>query len=83
MGVELPRQTRYDREEGIAMNLTEKPKSVTGEFPHWVDPDSGQEYVLIPVEHYQKLRMLLDGITRRSGWDDPALDIYEDLRKKP
>ncbi len=65
------------------MNHTEMPKSATGEFAHWIDPESRQEYVLIPVEHYQKLRTLLDGITRRSGWDDPELDIYEDLRKKP
>ena len=65
------------------MNQTENPESPAGEFARWVDPDSRQEYVLIPVEHYQKLRALLDSITRRSGWDDPALDIYEDLRNKP
>ena len=67
------------------MNVTEQSKAqpASSEFAHWVDPDSGQEYVLIPLEHYQKMRTLLDGITRRSGWDDPALDIYDDLRKKP
>jgi hypothetical protein len=46
------------------------------------DPETGQEYVLVPAEQYEKLRAVVDGITRRAGWDDPALDVYEQYRKK-
>jgi hypothetical protein len=66
------------------MNLTDPPKSppATGEFARWVDPETGQEYVLVPAEQFQKLRSVVDGIARRAGWDDPALDDYERFRKR-
>jgi hypothetical protein len=65
------------------MNATEKPKPASGEFAHWTDPETGQEYVLVPTEHFRKLQAIIDGVTRRAGWDDPAMDEYEQLRKKP
>ena len=36
----------------------------------------------MPVEQFQKLKAIMDGFTRHApGWDDPALDIYEQFRK--
>ena len=66
------------------MNLTNLPKPPTtpGEFTRWVDPETGQEYVLVPAEQYQKFKAVIDGISRRAGWDDPALDVYEQYRKR-
>jgi hypothetical protein len=58
-----------------------KPDSPAGEFARWVDPDTGQEFVLVPSEPFQKLKAIVDGVTRRAGWDDPALDLYEQYRK--
>jgi hypothetical protein len=65
------------------MNLAdeERPKSRTDEFGRWTDPATGQEFVLVPAEHFQKLKAIIDGLTRRAGWDDPALDVYELYRK--
>ena len=67
------------------MNLTNlpKPPATAGEFARWVDPESGREYVLVPAEQFEKLKAVVDGVTRRAGWDDPALDIYEQYRKHP
>jgi hypothetical protein len=49
--------------------------------PVLVDSRTGQEYILIRREVYEKLRAVLRPIDR--GWDDPALDVYEEYRKKP
>ncbi|MFO0927240.1 MAG: hypothetical protein U0736_09400 [Gemmataceae bacterium] len=52
------------------------------EFPRVSDPETGQVYVLVPVEQYEKLRRLLDQITQRAGWDAPDMDDYEVYRQK-
>ena len=49
--------------------------------PAFVDPRSGQEYFLIRRQTYQKMQGILRPFNR--GWDDPALDVYEQYRKKP
>ena len=47
------------------------------------DPQTGQTYVLVRSDFYEKVRKVIDGMTRRAGWDDPSLDDYEIYRKKP
>jgi hypothetical protein len=37
-----------------------------------VNPDTGQEYLLIRREVYEKVRLFLKPLAR--GWDDPADD---------
>lgn len=49
--------------------------------PTVVDPETKQAYVLVRAEDYARLRAIVDGITKRAGWDDPALDVYESYRK--
>jgi hypothetical protein len=49
--------------------------------PSVVDPDTKQEYVLVRADDYARLRAIADGIAKRAGWDDPALDVYESYRK--
>ena len=46
------------------------------------DPRTNQTYVLVPADVYERMRALLDGYTKRAGWDDPELDDYEIYRKK-
>ena len=46
-----------------------------------VDPRTGEEYLLIRREAYEKLNGMLRPFQR--GWDDPELDVYEQYRKKP
>ncbi|HJZ89666.1 MAG TPA: hypothetical protein VKE40_02265 [Gemmataceae bacterium] len=67
------------------MELTEEQRHNLrdGKWARWTDPETGQEYVLVPREQYEKLRAAIDGVTRRAGWDDPALDEYEQYRKRP
>jgi hypothetical protein len=66
------------------MNLTDRPteEPQADQLGRWIDPQTGQEYVLVPAEQYEKLRTVVDGITPRAGWDDPALDVYEQYWKK-
>ncbi|NOT55106.1 MAG: hypothetical protein HOP18_10910 [Deltaproteobacteria bacterium] len=63
--------------------------------PRAVDPDTQTTYVLIPEKIYARVKMLLDEeeseqflrtltphtmeVFGREGWDDPAMDIYNDL----
>ena len=60
-----------------------------------VDPDMHTTYVLIPEEIYARMKALLDEeegnqflrdmypyvmeVYGREGWDNPAMDIYNDL----
>lgn len=47
------------------------------------DPRTGEIYVLVRADAYDRMRAVIDGYTRRAGWDDPELDVYERYRKKP
>ena len=46
------------------------------------DPRTNQTYVLVRADVYERMRAVIDGVTKRAGWDDPALDAYEQYRKK-
>ena len=64
-----------------------------------IDPSQSAAYVLIKAEVYERFKSLFeeDPVTdqerrfhlqqfgRRAGWDDPAMDVYDDLdpRRKP
>lgn len=61
----------------------EQRKALDGpEFAQARDPETGQVYVLVRADQYEKIRKILDGVSRRSGWDDPEMDEYEVYRKK-
>ena len=63
--------------------------------PRVIDPDTYTTYVLIREEVYARVKALLDAeegdqflrdmyphvmeVFGREGWDDPAMDIYNDL----
>ena len=47
------------------------------------DPRTNETYVLARADVYVRMRAILDGATKRAGWDDPALDDYEQYRKAP
>jgi hypothetical protein len=67
------------------INLTAEQVRAAATHPEGVqliDPGTNQAYVLLSAEVYAKLRAVVDGITRRSGWDEPALDDYEQYRRK-
>jgi hypothetical protein len=49
--------------------------------PTVTDTQTHIEYVLVRADVYAKLRAIVDGMTKRAGWDDPALDDYERYRK--
>lgn len=58
-----------------------------------IDPETNQQYVLLRAEVYERLRVLFDRgplsereqrfalqeAGKRAGWDDPEMDIYNDL----
>ena len=63
--------------------------------PRALDPDTHTTYVLLREEEYHRLKALLTGqeddrflrdlhphvmeVFGREGWDDPAMDVYDDL----
>jgi hypothetical protein len=67
------------------MNLTDDERQALrdGKCAVWIDSETRQEYVVVAREHYERLRAVVDGIARRAGWDDPALDVYEQYRSRP
>ncbi len=57
-----------------------------------VDPRTNRTYVLVAAEQYERMKALLeeeldiraayplmDAIAAKEGWDDPSMDIYNDL----
>ena len=62
---------------------------------HLIDPETNVEYVVLPAETYERMRKgiyyddgpiteeerraLLIQAGLRAGWDDPEMDIYNDL----
>ena len=46
------------------------------------DPKTNQTYVLVRADIYERMRAVIEGYTKRAGWDDPELDVYEQYRKK-
>lgn len=50
--------------------------------PRVRDAETNETYVLVRVDVYERMRAVIDGTTRRAGWDDPELDVYEKYRKK-
>jgi hypothetical protein len=71
----------------MTIELTEPQRRALAEAggapPTVTDPDTRTEYVLVRADVYARLRAVVDGVTRRAGWDDPALDDYERYRKAP
>ncbi|MEX2137708.1 MAG: hypothetical protein WD894_00490 [Pirellulales bacterium] len=61
--------------------------------PRALDPDTQTTYVLIPEDQYQQIKQLIEGddevvdglyrhameVFRREGWDDPSMDVYDEL----
>jgi hypothetical protein len=63
-----------------------------------IDPETNTGYVLIRAEEFDRWQAflgvsldvreaypMLDEVARQQGWDDPALDVYNDLdpRRNP
>ena len=46
------------------------------------DPKTNETYILLRADVYERMRAVIDGYTRRAGWDDPELDVYEQHRNK-
>jgi hypothetical protein len=58
-----------------------------------IDPETNKRYFLIPADVYERVqvlfdqgplslqeqRFLLEQAGKRAGWDDPEMDIYNDL----
>jgi hypothetical protein len=66
--------------------------------PRALDPETGETYVLVRAEVYERLKGLLGEedwsgdayraameVFARDGWDDPRMDVYDELdpRRKP
>ena len=70
----------------MTIELTEQQRRALAEAgdnpPTLTDTETDTEYVLVRADVYAKLRAVVDGLTKRAGWDDPALDEYERYRKK-
>jgi hypothetical protein len=45
------------------------------------DPETDTAYVLVRADIYERLRAVVDGISRRAGWDDPEMDVFDRYRK--
>jgi hypothetical protein len=62
-----------------------------------IDPETQRRYVLLRADVYVRLHMLfeegplskderrhlLEQAGMRAGWDDPEMDVYDDLRPRP
>lgn len=58
----------------------EQRQELDKDTPRARDPRTNETYVLVREDFYRKMRAVLDGYTKRAGWDDPAMDEYERYR---
>ena len=65
------------------IDLTEEQQNAlqNGEPAQLRDPRTDETYVLVRADEYARMRAFFDNATKRAGWDDPALDAYEQYRK--
>jgi hypothetical protein len=68
-------------EEVLMIELTEDQRQeLEGEQPVRVrDPKTNEVYVLIRQQVYAAIQGILEPFNR-AGWNDPALDVYEEYR---
>ncbi|HKI31236.1 MAG TPA: hypothetical protein VKA46_05175 [Gemmataceae bacterium] len=52
-----------------------------GGNPVLLNPKTQEEFVLVRKEVFERMRKFLAPLNK--GWDDPALDVYEQYRKTP
>ena len=45
------------------------------------DPRTDVTFVSVRADLYERMRAIIDGATKRAGWDDPVLDAYEQYRQ--
>jgi hypothetical protein len=50
--------------------------------PRVRNPRTQETFVLVREDVYETVRKIIDGYNR-GGWDDPALDVYEEYRSQP
>lgn len=62
-----------------------------------IDPQTSEVYVLLKVQQYEQVKALfevddfdvreayplMDEVARKEGWDDPEMDVYNDLAPRP
>jgi hypothetical protein len=64
-----------------------------GEQPvQLTDPDTNSVYIVVRADVYERMRALcedsdirdayplMDQVAARDGWDDPAMDVYNDYK---
>jgi hypothetical protein len=62
------------------IELTEQQRPILDGDRRIRDPKTQETYVLVREDLYEKMRRILDSMTRSAGWDDPSLDEYEKYR---
>jgi hypothetical protein len=76
----------------LGVELVEALRQAGGGPIRVIDPQTNVEYVVLPAAAYDRVRPMLDDdfpseavfeaqieSAAAAGWDDPALDIYNDL----
>jgi hypothetical protein len=76
---------KYDgKKEPAMIELTEQQVQAverSEQPPLMVNPKTREEFVLVRKDDFDRIRKWMQPLDR--GWDDPALDVYEEYRKKP
>ena len=79
----------------LSKEIQEAVQKSEGNLIRLIDPETNVEYVVLPVETFEQMRdgvyyddsplteeeqnALLIEFGHRAGWDDPEMDIYNDL----
>ena len=79
----------------LSKEIQEAVQKSEGNLIHLIDPETNVEYIVLPAETFEQMRngvyyddnplteeeqnALLVEFGHRAGWDDPEMDIYNDL----
>jgi len=46
-------------------------------LPEVVNPRTGESFILVPKDVYERVRRVIAETNDRAEWDDPAFDVYQ------
>lgn len=66
----------------IALTEEQRKALESEAYPRLRDAQTNEVCVLIKEDVFKRMRRIVDGFARTAGWDDPALDAYEQHRER-
>jgi hypothetical protein len=68
-----------EKEQAMIELTTEQVRAVetSANPPEMVNPRTGEAFILLRKDIYERIRQVIAETNERADWDDPAFDVYQ------